>query len=111
MSLPSRYSTACVSAFMPVISEKPAARTPPDSTRKLKLTKGSFGRRGISTPSQELLLDEVIVHTHVPQGLAANWENRRITNSAGFTTARPTSVMTRPRSTDSGGLVSASHFT
>src|SRR3954447_14287229 len=40
-----------------------------------------------------------------------NWLSRRITNSAGFTGAMPTSQTTCPASITSGGLVSASHLT
>src|SRR5690606_38988289 len=41
----------------------------------------------------------------------AHWPMRMTTNSAGFTAATPISMVTRPSSTDSRGLVSASHFT
>src|SRR5262249_49920931 len=41
----------------------------------------------------------------------AHCEMRKITNSAGRTMATPVSVVTRPRSRSSGGLVSSSHFT
>ena len=37
-----------------------------------------------------------------------NWARRKITNSAGFTGAIPTSTTRRPWSIDSGGFVSAS---
>ncbi len=39
------------------------------------------------------------------------WLILKITNSAGFTGAIPTSMTTWPASTTSGGLVSASHLT
>ena len=41
----------------------------------------------------------------------AHWLMRKITNSAGRTTATPISVTTWPSSRCSGGFVSASHLT
>ncbi len=45
------------------------------------------------------------------QRLCFFWLMRKMTNSAGFTGAMPTSTTSLPSSIDSGGLVSASHFT
>src|SRR5262249_21749304 len=46
--------------------------------------------------------------TPPPEGI---WPMRKMTNSAGFTGARPISTISWPASTTSGGLVSASHLT
>src|SRR5436190_1202322 len=54
----------------------------------------------------------LLVPSRRPQAdVSLIWAMRKITNSAGFTGAMPTSTTTLPMSIDSGGLVSASHLT
>src|SRR5437016_2530540 len=103
-SVPSRYSTGSVLKLRPLHSRNPATAEVPSSSRKLYPRYGSL-RSPVAMDSSSLRYNSC---TDEPP---AHWPMRMITNSAGFTGAMPTSMISRPLSMSSWVMVVRSHLT